>query len=336
MIRFGISGCGGFVERAVLPMMQRTGNARAVAAFDASSERTNAVCEKFGIAEACSSFEELILKSDVDAVYIASPNVLHKPQTLAAAEAGKHVFCQKPLAINAADCREMIRACKANGVKLGVGFCNRFAGAQERSRELIIGGAVGKLSEIVFAFNLLGYNPETVGWRCDPKMAGGGPLMDLAPHVVDLIGWFAGEKIESVMAYVFPQLSDTEIETDANVVMELSGGVRAYMDVSFGHKYGGARYSILGDKGIIAGAGTVPWVTNGQRVGTLTIETEEGTRDIEFHTREHIEEEIRRYCDAIEHDNEPPVTGEDGLRAQAVIDAIYESARTGKRCQVEL
>ena len=331
MVKFGMCGCGGFIERAVLPMMRNVKNAQAVAAFDTNRERLEKICGEFKIKHACATFEELLEVDEADVIYVASPNVLHKEQTIRAAQAGKHVFCQKPMGINAVECREMIKVCRQNKVKLGVGFCYRFGGAQQKAKELVKKGAIGDVSLINISFNLGGYNPKTAGWRCDPKLSGGGPLMDVAPHLIDLASFLLDDRVESVMAYVRPEMTETEIEIDTLSLLEFSGGIRVSMDTSFlrGNTH---NYTIIGTGGQIHAVQTMPWK---EVAGRLTLQANRQEKEVSFSKAEHIEQEIRLYCRAIEKNEEPPVPGEAGLHVQAVIDAIYQSGRTGKRCKVK-
>ena len=334
MIRFGMCGCGGFVEKAVLPSIENVENAKAVAAFDTSRERLASVSDRFGL-KPCGSLDEMLNLYEVDAVYIASPNALHAGQTIAAAKAGKHVFCQKPLGINAAECREMITACRDNKVKLGVGFCYRFGSAQQKAKEMIREGVIGEVSYVHFSFNLGGSNKETAGWRCDPKMSGGGPLMDLAPHMIDLVSYLLDDKVATAFAFVRPEPNETEIETDVIAALEFKKGVRMVLDTSFVRK-NASNYTITGN-GQITGISTMSWRLNGKRAGKLLLETQGPPREVkevDFPVIEHIEEETRLYCQAVENKQEPPVPGEAGLHAQAVIDAIYQSGRTGRRYEV--
>lgn len=326
-ICFGICGCGDFMERAVLPMMQKVRDAKAIAACGGHDKtQVDKVCRQFKISCVCPTFKDLLKVDDVDAVYIASPNVFHKEQTIAAARAGKHVFCQKPMGMNAAECSEMMEVCRKEGVKLGIGFCYRFQGAQQQAKQLIKQGAIGEVSYIYISYNLPGYNPETVGWRCDPKMSGGGPLMDVAPHLIDLACFFLDDQVESVMAYVRPDRTETEIEIDALALLQFSRGARASIDTSFvrGNRH---NYTIVGTKGEIHAAGTMAWRTGGRL--TLRVEGEE--KDIPFSDVEHIEQELRLYCSAVARNEQPSVPGEAGLHVQAVIDTVYESGQTGKR-----
>jgi predicted dehydrogenase len=329
MIRIGICGCGVFIQRAVLPMMARVGSIEVLAAFDSDQSLLSKVCHNFQIDHTCGSFEELLNIDGLDVIYIASPNKFHKSQTIAAANAGKHVFCQKPMGLNTAECREMLTICHDKNVKLGIGFCYRFQGAQQLAKELIAQGKIGEVSHINFSFNLGGFTRESVGWRCDRKMSGGGPLMDIAPHIIDLSSYLLDDEVESVMAYVRPGETEDDVETDAVVLMHFSKDIIVSFDTSFVRR-NEHYYTITGTMGEIRSAGTMAWQTGGR----MTLHRNREIEDLSFSNEEHIEKEMRLFCEALESNKKVPVPGEAGLHAQAVIDAIYQSGRTGKRCLV--
>ena len=336
MLRFGMCGCGGFIENGVLPAMADVENAKAVALFDVNEQRRRQVGDKFGIEKHFDSYEDMLACDEVDVVYVASPNVFHKEQVIDAAKAEKHIFCQKPMAMDAGQCREMLAAVEAAGVKMGLGFCFRYAGAQSKAKQLLDAGEIGLPCSMHMSFNFHGYTPQTVGWRCDAKLAGGGPMMDLAPHMVDLACFFMGSKVESVMAYVNPEKTETQIETDALMILQMANGTSALLDTSFNLRGDGGFYRIVGSQGEIQRGGIDPWRING-KVGTPLIikKSEEQPRQIDYDLYEYIEKELVVFCDAIENGDEPPVSGQYGLDIQAVIDAVFESGRTGCRVQVD-
>ncbi len=337
MLGFGMCGCGRYIECAALPMIKVIPEAQAVAAFDVNPERVNTVADMFDIKSRCFTFEDLLKADGVDIVYVASPNVLHKPQTIAAAEAGKHVFSQKPLGMNAQECREMIAACKANGVKLGVGFCNRFQGAQEKVKNMVRDGVLGDVTYIHSSFSLYGFTKETVGWRCDPKLAGGGPLMDLSPHIVDWAAYVLDDIPDSAMSYVRPQKTDTQVEMDVVAIVEFKGGARLVIETSFNTRLCVPTYHIVGTEGKVEAGGTMIWLTQGLPVGDLTLTKGwDKPEKLEFSGQEHIGIEMSLFCQSIINNTEPPVPGEAGLIAQATIDAIYESGQTGQRVQITI
>ena len=330
MIRLGICGCGKFVEQGILPLIKDLDNIKLVALFDTRVQAARRVAQEFAIPRSFDDFDELIGSDEIDAVYIASPNCCHKGQTIAAANAGKHVLCEKPMGLNAAQCREMLDACRQNQTKLGIGFCYPFGGAQQKVKQLIKENRLGDVSYIHISYNLASYTPENVGWRCDSKISGGGPLMDLAPHLIHLGCFFLDDKAESVMAYVRPEMTESQVETNVNAIIEFSRGRRLAIDTSFvrGNPH---NYTVVGTKGEIHALGTMSWRTG----GTLVLRDETGDKAVSFDAVEAIAEEFRLFSAAIEHDEDVPAPGEIGLHVQAVIDAIYESGRTGKRCIVQ-
>ena len=335
MLRFGMCGCGGFTEKGVLPAMADADNAQAVAIFDVNTTRLKQLCEQFSIEKYFEKYEDLLACNEVDVVYIASPNAFHKDQVIAAAQAGKHIFCQKPMGLNADECREMLAAVEAADVKIGIGFCFRYAGAQEKAKEILDSGEIGSPCSIHMSFNLHGYSPEAVGWRCDAKLAGGGPMMDLAPHMVDLACFFMGSRVESVMAYVNPEKTETEIDTDALMVLCMANGTSALLDTSFNLRGDFASYRIVGCEGAVRRVGIDFWRINGKAGEPLIIEKMgEEPKPVDYATHEYIENELVAFCKAVENGEEPPVCGQYGLEIQAVIDAIFESGKTGRRVKV--
>lgn len=335
MIRFGFCGVGGFVEKAVLPMMSRVREASLHAVFSPDEAKRERLAHTFGFSKTYATYDEMLDDPDIDAVYIASPNVFHKEQTIAAAKKGKHVFCEKPMALHAADCDEMARVCRDNGVQLGIGFCYRFQGAQEKVKNLIAEKAIGEVSFLHFSFNLGGYNPETAGWRCDPKLSGGGPLMDLAPHLIDLARYFTGDEVDAVMAFVRPDRDDRHIELDAHALLEMRGGTRVLLDTSF-VRNNLHQYTVVGTDGQLRAEGTMCWNNEIPEIGKGKLYVEKFTdrSEIAFETEEHIEKQFRLYCQALNRDEPVPVSGKDGRIAQRVIDAIYASGRTGARVKI--
>lgn len=329
MLRFGMCGCGAFIQKAVLPMLARIDSLQVAAAYDTNQVQLERACADFRITRACANFEELLAAEDVDVIYVASPNVFHKEQVIAAAASGKHIFCQKPMGMNAAECVEMVAACRKANVRLGMGFCYRFQGAQQLAKTLMANGTIGDVSHIHYSFNLGGFTRETVGWRCERSLSGGGPLMDIAPHLIDLACYFLEDRVESVMAYVEEGQSEEDVERDAVVMMRCVKGATVSFDVSF-VRWNQHQYTITGTHGEIRACGTMAWQSGGQ-MGLYRNGIWEA---LTFSLDEHIETELRLYGEAIESGRPLPVAGEAGLHVQQVIDAIYESSRTGQRCRV--
>ena len=330
MIRLGICGCGNFVEQGVLPLLAEVENVKVTAVHSSREQRAQHIAQKFAIPHVFDDYDALVGSQEIDAVYICSPNNCHRVQTIKAANAGKHVLCEKPMGLDVAECQEMVDACSANQVKLAIGFCYPWGGAQQKVRELINEGRVGPVSYIHMSFNLASYTAENVGWRCDPKFSGGGPLMDLAPHLVHLGCFFLDDRVESAMAYVRPEMTESQVETDVNALIEFSHGCRLAIDTSF-VRSNAHNYTVVGSKGEIHAVDTMSWRAG----GTVTARDQAGENTVPFNSTEAIAEEFRLFAAAIDGNAALPASGEIGLHVQAVIDALYESGRTGRRRKVQ-
>ncbi len=177
------------------------------------------------------------------------------------------------------------------------------------------------------SFNAGGF-ANAPSWRINPVMSGGGALMDIAPHMVDLARYLISRKATSVMAYVQPEMTETQIEMDAAAMLDC-GDCRVAIDTSF-LRLNVHNYTVIGDKGQVQATATMSWMAGGK----LKLQIEGKESDLEFPMYEHIEEEMRQFCQAIETGQEVPVPGEAGVYAQAAIDAIYESGKNGQRVQI--
>jgi predicted dehydrogenase len=174
-----------------------------------------------------------------------------------------------------------------------------------------------------------------VGWRCDPKKSGGGPLMDIAPHLFDLAGFFLDDRAVSVAAYTTPVKNDKEIEMDAHVLLEFSKGAHACIDTSFlrGNMH---NYTVIGEKGQLRASGTMCWNNKTDGIGKGRLILEKGNKEsiVDFDAHEHIAKETAMFCDAVENGWEVPVPGEAGLHVQEMIDASYRSGSTGSMIKI--
>lgn len=181
MLRFGMCGCGGFIEKGVLPAMADADNAQAVAIFDVNADRLKHLGEQFSIEKRFEKYEDLLACNEVDVVYIASPNAFHKDQVIAAAQAGRHIFCQKPMGLNADECREMLAAVEATGVKMGMGFCFRYAGAQHDKNRTQTQELLEKAAESI-------NTSIAKGKETDPDEALGNELYELVTQATAELG----------------------------------------------------------------------------------------------------------------------------------------------------
>jgi len=168
-VGWGILGAGAHSERAIAAAMAQEPTTRLVCIADTDVERARRLSQQYGVTRTCASLEAMLNDPEVEAVYIGTPNHLHAPQTIMAAEAGKHVLCEKPMALNVADAERMIAACEKHRVKLGIDFQNRYHPAHVEARRLIQANKVGDISVTRIQYchgQGLGY---WQGWRSTPQ-----------------------------------------------------------------------------------------------------------------------------------------------------------------------
>ncbi len=189
VLRWGVISTANIGRAAVLPAIQHSSNGELVAVASRDEEKARTFADKLGIPRAYGSYEALLAADDIDAVYIPLPNSLHREWTINAAEAGKHILCEKPLALDAAECAEMEAAAQQNGVVLMEAFMYRFHPQTEKVLQLVQDGAIGEPRLIYAAFTFRLSNLENI--RFNPEL-GGGSLMDVGCYCVNIIRTVAG------------------------------------------------------------------------------------------------------------------------------------------------
>lgn len=235
-LRWGLAGCGWAARDFIAPALVESSNGELAALLDPDP---GALAMFRGIAPDARPFTdaEEFFASDLDAVYVATPNHLHRPLVEAAAAAGKHVLCEKPMALTVGDAEAMVAACSGAGVAYATAFDQRFHAAHRRLRGLIAEGALGEVcsARIQYACWLPprwqpeDYPREHDNWRVDPLRAGSGALFDLAPHGLDLLQYLLGDEIEEVCALGQRRVFDYPVEDGAALLVRfLSGAIAAH------------------------------------------------------------------------------------------------------------
>ncbi len=197
------------------------------------------------------TLEEALRDSNVDAVYVATPVALHAPQSMAALAAGKHVLCEKPMAMRYSEACEMVRAGRESGRVFGIAYYRRMYPKLQRARELLAAGVIGKpvLAEINchdWFNNEDGRRP----WFLDPAMAGGGPLYDTASHRIDVLNFLFGRPL-AVAAQLSNAVHKAAVEDNATVLIEYDSGVRGIVDVRRHSRVARDEFRIVGTEGEI-------------------------------------------------------------------------------------
>jgi len=197
-LRWGVLSTANIGVKAVIPALQGSQNGEVVGIASRDEARARETADKLGIPQAFGSYEALLSSDDIDAVYIPLPNSLHKEWTLKALGASKHVLCEKPLGVSAAECREMGEAAEAQGLKLMEAFMYRFHPRFKQLQELLQGGAIGEVKLIRSAFSFNARDREDIRWQKD---LGGGALYDVGCYCVNVSRTLVGEEPVQVSAF---------------------------------------------------------------------------------------------------------------------------------------
>lgn len=231
---WGIAGCGWVARDFVAPAMGEAANARPVALLDPSPRALSETGEIAPQARRHRELGEFLAEPALEAVYVAAPNHLHRELVEAAASAGKHVLCEKPLAPTIAEAEAMVGACEAAGVVCATAFDQRFHAAHRRLRGLLEEGALGTVCSLRIHYACW-LPPEWASnnWRADPSRAGGGALTDLAPHGLDLAQYLLNEEISEVSARLQRRVFDYPVEDGAVVVGHTGSGVLFLQHVAY-------------------------------------------------------------------------------------------------------
>lgn len=239
-----VVGIGDITRRRVIPAIQ--GEARSVLRGVVTRDARKA--EAYPGVGVWSSVEQALAEdAGIDAVYVATPVVLHAEQTIAALRAGKHVLCEKPVAMDFAEASRMVEAAREAGKLFGVAYYRRAYPKLRRAKELIAQGAIGKP---VFAEGIYhGWlESEERGWLRVPEMAGGGPLYDVASHRIDAMNFLFG-KPERAVGMRSNALHDLRVEDSATVVIGYAGGVQAVVDARWNSRVGRDEFRVVGTEG---------------------------------------------------------------------------------------
>ena len=317
-LRIGVIGAGGFFDKRAAGPLADAANVDLHSVMVRDQHRADALACKHGARRAYATVDELLADPDVDAVYIVTPVHTHLAITRAAAHAGKHVLCEKPMALSTAECREMIEACAHADVKLMVAFMSRFHPPYRALRDRIRAGDLGQVVAFRGRWGFY-YPPSPSLWRQALELAGGGPLMDVGSHAIDCLRFWLGEVAE-VAAFSDTLAFDYPVEDTCNVLLKFESGVQGSLESHFSVRNAPNGFELLGTGGIAV----VPHVTMNE---PTEIRTTAGTNRVAAESTDRYTAMFEHFAQACLHGEAPGVTGEDGLRNMAVIEAVYQSSR---------
>ncbi len=322
---WGLVGTGRIAEDRILPGINTYAGNKLIGVVSRDQQRANDFARRFNAQQAYTQFADLLRNPEVTVVAIHTPNTQHAEQAIAAARAGKHVFCDKPMATNAADAERMIRECEKAGVKLGVNFHNRFMPCFLETRRIIDSGEIGTVLMVQLEASA-GPAAASVAasWRNDPAQAGLGTSMNVGVHVYDILRYLLSSEIVQVSSM---------FETAAGVMERVSlstfkfaNGVMAQVNVNQTTPNPYNDFVIYGSKGRITGRA----LTRSRAGGELQVIMQEGaSRTTAFPAINAHEACVVGFSKMLREGGEPSASGWDGLRSVQLTDAMGQSAWNG-------
>jgi predicted dehydrogenase len=289
------------------------------------SKKNLEFARKFGVKDIYTNYEDMLKDEQINAVIISLPNFLHLEASVKAAEAGKHIFIEKPMGRNAEECKEILSAIRRNGVRLMVGYGLRFNPIVKRIREKIMDGFFGEVQIVESTYVSGGpFTPKSnqagpvpvPSWWFDKKLAGGGSLLDLGSHMIDMLLWFFGEveNIESYISYTF----NLEIEDVATCMLKFRKGPLAVVNVGWFSKDFIRSIQICGTSKNL-------WF-NLSRLNVGKRIWNDLKKKIGWYNSDSYYLELAHFVNCLQQDAEPSPSGEDGLRCHEVISWAYRKA----------
>ncbi|MBT8378332.1 MAG: Gfo/Idh/MocA family oxidoreductase [Ignavibacteria bacterium] len=317
-LSWGVAGCGRYSEHTFIPTLAFLRKSAVQSFYSRNINRAKELADKAGATGYFDSYDEF-LKSGIDSIFVASSNAHHYEQVIRAAEAGKNILCEKPMALDSKQAKDMVEACKQNSVLLAVNYVHRIHPHVIKAKEIIKNQTIGKLVSVIASFNI--DFPPGSNFRFNRELSGGGVLRDLGTHMIDLLSFIGGNIVE-IKGQMDNVIYTSEVEDFANAIVKFEMGGYGYFNVAFNCKKAFNRIEILGHNGAISienliGVKTVP--------SKLTIQLE-GEAKKSFRKRGNkFLFMMRAIQKSFLKNQTPPATGEDGLINMKLMEELEEN-----------
>ena len=316
-VNFGIIGFGIFGEKRLIPGFQGSDLGNLIAISKTSKDAALQKAKEYGISEenAYDSVPELLKNDEIEAVFIATPNNLHKKHTIMAAEAGKNIILEKPMAMNAKECEEMLSACEHQGVKFMIAHCMRYNSSVLKLKELIEDGSVGDLVALNANFYYNG-SYSTRDWLFNKNIAGGGPIADLGVHLIDTMRFQTKKEVKNLKFQMIPS-EKGNVEEKALMNLAFEDNIMGSIGVGFKGNYY-TSFEIIGTKCTLQ----IPFFNRINRKVPLYIYKDLKIEQETISNQNCYSAEIEAFAKSILEDSEVPIPAEEGLKNQRLLDMM--------------
>jgi predicted dehydrogenase len=324
-VKWGVLGVASIATRKVIPGMQRGARSEITAIASRDKKKAEEAAGKLGIAKAYGSYEELLRDGEVEAIYNPLPNHLHVPWSIKAAEAGKHVLCEKPISLNVAEAKTLLAARERSGVKMGEAFMVKTHPQWLRTKEIIRSGGIGELRSAMCVFSYFNRNPTNVRNKVE---WGGGGLLDIGCYPITMSRFIFAEE-PTRLAGVLERDPDFGTDRLASAILEFSAGRQSVFSCGTQTAFY-QRMHFLGTTGRVEIE--IPWNAPNDRPCRIFVGDATGgePKVEEFPVCDQYTIQGDEFSRAIRGEREVPVPIEDAIRNMAVIEAIFRAAESGK------
>jgi 1,5-anhydro-D-fructose reductase (1,5-anhydro-D-mannitol-forming) len=331
-LRWALIGASDIAKTRMIEGINAQPDSRVTAVYSSNLDRAKAYAAENKIEKSFADLAQLLSDPDIDVVYISTTNELHRDQALAAAAAGKHILCEKPLALSVADARRMVKAAETANVVFGTNHHLRCAVTHRTLRKLIADGVIGKpLAARVFHAVYL--PPRLQGWRITKPGAGGGVILDITVHDVDTLRFLLNAEVKDVTARAVTQgLAQGQLEDAVMGVLHFEGDILAQFHDAFTLKHARTGLEVHGTDGSLIGIDVMTQEPRGQ----IFLRRDGAETEVQLDPPENLYAfAVRQFNQAVWNGTQPWANGEDGIRSLAVAAAVVESSKTGFRIPVE-
>lgn len=340
-VRWGVIGAGGIADRRTIPGMMLCDNAELVAVMEINQELAEKCRAKWNCKRAYTTEAALLADPEIDAVYIASPVGLHAGQAMAAADAGKHILIEKPLAMTAEEGEKVVAYCQERGVLIAAGLMMRFGAYVQAMKKAIAEGKIGRVVSGYAQFTC--WFPDMAGnWRQSKAKGGGGAMMDMGVHCIDLIQYVTGSQVKQVAAFHDTLTFRYEVEDSSMVLLRLENGCQCVVQSNFNIPDEAAKWRLefFGDQGRLMGD-TVLGQVDGGALDAMFLGEQGGydaQQDVKSGKGESVAvefgnmyaREIASFSNSILTGAPLEVPGSDAVQVQRVMEAAYRSNDEGR------
>jgi len=333
-LKIGLLGTGIIIRNSHILTLINNPLAELVAVGNLHQDSLRKIADDFKIPKTYTDFAEMAADPDIDAVVNALPNYLHAPVTIQMLKAGKHVLCEKPMALSVKECEDMIDTAKKTGYKLMIAHMWRFDREIIWLRNVIMSGKLGKIfkakSHEVLIYNIFGEDPSTKSWFVNKSLAGGGAMTDVGIHSFDTLRFVLGDiRPTKVFAKIGTFFKDIEVEDTATLMLEFEGGILSLIEAGWYNLYADEKQGytqIFGTKGY---ARAVPSELQIDIEGEWSFVKPQIPQRKQQEDLSAFQAQMDHFLNCIIKNKEPSPNGNDGLWAMKILEAAYHSDKIG-------